>query len=304
MPDSEPELPVKPEPSSTPGEPELFPGLLGGGDAPPPPQPPGRRPRKKTRSEMGFFEHLEELRMTIIKSIMAAVVGMAVVGYFFIQLFYVLEYPLVRALGEQTAYSVLISPLEPMASVMMVFSVSIFGGVILMLPVIAYFVVRFVAPGLTTREKGLLRPALLSALGLFFLGGMACFTIMLPAGLRFSYMIDQLLHFKTQWTANSYMSLVVWATLGTGLVFEFPLILVILQVLGILSPDTLRGSRRYAFVIIAVAGGFLAPSPDVVSMLMMMPMVLLYEGSIIVGAGMRKRRLAAEAKRDAVEDGG
>jgi len=303
MPDSDSELPAKPQPP--PGEPELFRGLLGGDAPPPPPQPPGYRPRKKQRSEMGFFDHLEELRMTIIRSMMAAIVGMAIMGYFFIQFFNVLEYPLVKALGEQEAYNVLISPLQPMAGVTMVFSVSIYGGVILMLPVIAYFVVKFVAPGLTIREKGMLRPALLAALALFFLGAGACFTIMLPAGLKFSYMIDKWIHFKTQWTADSYMSLVIWATLATGLIFEFPLILVILQVLGVISPDTLRGSRRYAIIIIAVVGGLLAPSPDVVSMLMMMtPMLLLYEGSIIVGATLRRRRLAEQARRAAAEDAG
>lgn len=74
----------------------------------------------------------------------------------------------------------------------------------------------------------------------------------------------------------------------------------ILQVLGILSPDTLRGSRRYAVIIIAVLSGLLAPSPDVLSMItMMIPMLLLFEGSIVVGAALRKRRLAAQAKEAA-----
>ena len=126
---------------------------------------------------------------------------------------------------------------------------------------------------------------------------------MLPAGLWFSYHIAQLLHFNTFWSASSYYSLVVWATMATGLVFEFPLILVILQVLGVLDPDTLRRSRRYAVIVIAVVGGLLAPSPDPGSMItMMIPMLVLYEAAIIIGARLRKRRIAAQteaAMRDA-----
>jgi sec-independent protein translocase protein TatC len=90
--------------------------------------------------------------------------------------------------------------------------------------------------------------------------------------------------------------------LALGLAFEFPLILVILQVLGVIAPSTLRSGRRFAILIIAVAGGLLAPSPDVLSMIgMMIPMIILYEGSIIVGEILRRRRLAAQAKREAAE---
>ncbi len=285
----------------------LFGGLFGGEDKPAPSAPEPRGffgRRKKPRSEMGFFEHLEELRVTIIKCIIAAIVGMAIVGTFFIQFFDFLQYPLYRGLGDEVASHVLKSPNAPMGTPAMVFSISIYGGVVLMLPFIAYFIVQFIAPGLNAREKGMLRPGLYAALGLFFFGALTCFFVMLPAGLYFSYFLDVKTHVITEWTEDSYYSLVVWATLGTGLVFEFPLILVILQVLGIISPDTLRAGRRYALVIIMIVGGLMAPSPDIGSMLMMMaPMVILYEGSIIVGAALRRRRLAAAARREAENAG-
>jgi sec-independent protein translocase protein TatC len=285
----------------------LFPGLFGGGDDEGGEQQSGqpRRRGKTPRSEMGFLDHLEELRMTIVKSLFAIFIGMGIMGIFFIKILNFLRWPLDRALGPEVATATLVSPLEPMAVVTMAMSVSIYGGAVLALPVVGYFVIQFVAPGLTLREKGMLRPALFSALILFFTGVFSCFFFMLPAGLWFSYHLSaKLLHYNTLWTASSYYSLVIWATLATGLVFEFPLVMVILQILGIVETDTLRNSRRYAVIVIAVVGGLLAPSPDPGSMItMMIPMLVLYEGAILIGSRLRKRRVAAQTEK-AMQDGG
>jgi len=317
MPDSDPDQtpPIPPPPGElSPTNPPkdtlvergLFPGLLDGGDddeGQTPPEPTGKR-HKKLRSEMGFLDHLEELRMTIVKSLFAIFIGMGIVGMFFVQIFNFLRWPLVHALGPDLAKQTLISPLEVMGPITMVMSVSIYGGAILALPVVGYFVIQFVAPGLTLRERGMLRPALWSALILFITGVLSCFFFMLPAGIWCSYHLAQLLNFNTLWSANSYYSLVVWATLATGLVFEFPLAMVILQVLGVIEPDTLRRSRRYAIIIIAVVGGLIAPSPDPGSMItMMIPMVVLYEAAIIIGERLRKRRVAAQARAEAENAG-
>ncbi len=304
MPDSEPELPPKPVPPSSKdvsGEQEYFPGLLAAGDKPATPRERrGRGLHRKLRSEMGFFEHLEELRMTIIKSAGAALVGMAVMGVVFYKLLNFLKYPLVKIVGVERTSQILISPLQPTGTTTMVMSVSVYGGVLLALPMIAYFFVKFVAPGLTDREKNILTPTLLTALGLFFTGVLLSFFYMLPAAIKFFLALDRLLDVNTQWPLNYYYSLVMWATLGMGLVFEFPLILVILQILDIIEPATLRSCRRYAIVVIAVIGMLIAPSPDPFSMMTTMaPMLILYEGSIVVGSIMRRRKREADARREA-----
>ncbi|HTB62655.1 MAG TPA: twin-arginine translocase subunit TatC, partial [Opitutales bacterium] len=310
MPESVARPRAKPQTPPKKEEPELFKGLLTGtlfggdgeGDDADADQPQGRR-KKKQRSEMGFFEHLEELRWTILKSAFAAAIGMGIIALNFKWLFHFLRKPLEWAVGVDKANATLISPLDPMGGITMAISVSIYGGAILALPVITYFIARFIAPGLTFKEKGMLRPALASALVLFTVGVLGCFFLMLPAGLRFAYNFNHdTLGYQNLWSANNYYSLVVWATLAMGLAFEFPLILVILQVLGILSPQTLRSGRRFAILIIAVVSGLLAPSPDIYSMIsMMIPMLILYEGSIIIGALLRKRRVAAKEKREAEE---
>ncbi|HVU37622.1 MAG TPA: twin-arginine translocase subunit TatC [Opitutales bacterium] len=313
MADSEPESPSKPLPPLPPEnpparrEPEHFRGLFEGRESDNEPETKGPqrwwRQRKKQRSEMGFFEHLEELRMTIIKCAMAATVGMAITSTFFVKFFNLLRYPLDTAIGQNTDKVQLIS-ISPMGVISMVISVSVYGGVLLALPVMVYFVVQFVAPGLTSRERGMLRPAMLSAMVLFVLGALACFFVLLPAGLRANFYVSGILDIHNEINVPEYYSLVVWATLGVGLAFEFPLILVILQVLGIVEPATLRRSRRYAIVIIAVASALLAPAPSVDSMLLtMVPMMLLFEGSIVVGALLRGRKLAADARREAANAG-
>ena len=312
-PDSPPPTPPpKAPPPPAPEGPDVFRGFLGSGgllgDGDPSGDdatPVGDRKRKKRRSEMGFFEHLEELRMTILKSVFASAIGMGIISIYFVKLFKFLQYPLDIAMGTPDASKdLLISPLDPMGTVMMVISVSIYGGVILALPLIVYFAIQFVAPGLTLKEKGMLRPGMLAAFALFFGGAEVCFLYLLPAGLKFNVTLNDWLGIRTQWGFQYYYSLVVWATLATGLVFEFPLILVILQVLGIVESKTLRSGWRFAVIIIAVVGGLIAPSPDVLSMLMMMvPMLILYFGSIMVGAALRRRRVAAQAKQAAKDAG-
>jgi len=299
MADSEPEPPAPPPPPppEPPREQGLLSGLLGSGDEPP---PPGKPWRKKLRSEMGFFEHLEELRMTVMKSAMAAFVGMIVMTVFLIKLLDFLRLPLEMTVGQDQASQILYSPQKPHGMAMMLMSVSVFGGVVLALPLIAYFIIRFVAPGLTTREQGILRPTLLAALTLFFAGMEMCFFYMLPAAFKFFIWLDTQLKIQTHWTLDEYYSLVGWACLAMGLVFEFPLILVILQVLDVISPSTLRNNRRFAIVAMLVLGMIIAPSPDPFSMLTTMaPMVVLYEAAIIVGAVLRRRKLAADAQREA-----
>jgi sec-independent protein translocase protein TatC len=255
----------------------------------------------KERGEMGFLDHLEELRMVLLKSFAAVAICMCVVFVFFEKFFALLRYPLERAIGADKA-STMLTLMAPMSIITILIQVTLYGGLLLALPVIAYFVGCFIAPALTPREKSILRPGLLAALALFAMGAFGCFFLLLPFGLRFSYNLSQTLHMNNMWNAADYYRMVTLTTLATGLIFEFPLILVILQVLGVIETATLRRHRRYAIMIILVVGGLIAPSPDVSSMLMVsVPMQLLYEASIIVGERLRRRRLAAEAAEAAAE---
>jgi sec-independent protein translocase protein TatC len=260
----------------------------------------GKR-RNKQGGEMGLLDHLEELRMTIIKCVMALWIGIMVVGLFFYKFFDLLRLPLIWGLGDNAAVEVLRTK-GPMEIFTLIIQVIVFGGFLLALPFVAYFIIRFVVPGLTLREKSILRPALLSALALFILGALGCFRIMLPAGIKFAYFLNVKMGIQPNWFAGDYYSLVVWSTLGMGVLFEFPLVLAILQMLGIVETGTLRRYWRQALVVIMVLASVVAPSPDPLSMLAIAtPMALLYAGSLVVGARLRRQYLAKQAQREAEE---
>jgi sec-independent protein translocase protein TatC len=251
--------------------------------------------------EMGFLDHLEEFRVTAVKCVIALLAGMGIVGALFPWFFDILLHPLTEAVHlahldpKDTQASEMLYSTSIMGVFTVILEVTLFGGIALSLPAIGYFVIRFVAPGLTEREKSLLRPALMSALFLFFLGAFFSYFFLLPASLAVSLKLNAALHLNPMWNAPDYYELVTWLTLGTGLIFEFPLILVILQVLGVVSTGQLRGYRRHAIVVILVIAAVIAP-PEVVAMfLMAAPMYLLFELSLIVGERLRRRHLAAAA---------
>jgi len=227
---------------------------------------------------------------------------MTIVGVGFFKFFKFLGLPMEWALGEDTMKKIMIAPTSPFGTFPMVIQVSLFGGLVLAMPFVVYFVIKFVAPGLTRRERGMLRPALFAAVVLFALGASGCFFIMLPAGLRAVYKLNTALGFTTLWNATDYYSIVAWGVFGMGLIFEFPLLLVVLQTLGIIETKTLKRWRKIALIVILIGAGLVAPSPDPVSMLMVAaPMLIMYEGSLIVGAWTRKRRLAQQARKEAEE---
>jgi len=269
---------------------QLFGGSEGGG-----------KRRNKDGGEMGLLDHLEELRATIVRCIMAIGIGMMIVGAFFFKFFDVLKQPLVWGLGADEAQKVL-RIAGPMDIFTILLQVAVFGGLMLALPFVAYFIIRFVVPGLTLREKGILKPTLFSALILFLFGALSCYRLVLPTGIAVSFKLSNALGISSLWDADKYFGLVVWSTLGMGVLFEFPLVLAILQMLGIVETATLRRFWRHALVVIMVLASIIAPSADPVTMLAIAtPMALLYAGSLVVGARMRRKYLVKQAAKEAEE---
>src|SRR5690606_19091944 len=98
-----------------------------------------------------------------------------------------------------------------------------------------------------------------------------------------------------QITISSYLSSIATISLGTGVVFELPIVIFILSKLGIMTPEFMRSTRRYAFIIILVIAAIVTPTPDVITMLSVtFPLLLLYEISIIVSERVQKRKLKNE----------
>lgn len=242
--------------------------------------------------QMSFLDHLEELRWTLVKSFTAFGMACILIGVFLARFSNLLRWPYDFALSGQTvAMSGLIN-----TSILGVFSVIFYlligGGFALSLPWILFFVGQFVAPGLNEKELRLLKPACLLAFILFFLGAAFSFFVLVPAALRASVLFNQLLGFAPLWTAASYYSLLTWMVLGVGIAFQFPLVILILVYLDILTKTKLVNFRRYSIVLFLGIGAVVTPTTDPVTFILLaLPMSLLYELSIL-GAG-RIERLKA-----------
>ena len=251
-------------------------------------------PDDEEPGQMSFLDHLEELRWTLFKSFIAFGVACILVGMFIAQFSDLLRWPFDFAVsGREIEMSGLIN-----TSILGVFSVICYlllgGGLALSLPFILYFVGSFVAPGLNERELRLLRPACTAAFALFLAGAAFSFFILVPAAMRASIIFNEMLGFAPLWTASSYYALLTWMVLGVGIAFQFPLVLLTLVYLEIITHAQLVGFRRYSIVIFLCIGAIVTPTTDPVNFILLaFPMSLLYELAIF-GAKRIERRVRDE----------
>ena len=233
------------------------------------------------KKPMGFLDHLEELRWTLVKSAIALAVAAGVIGYFMEDFNDVLLWPLRLVQHEYPDASLSLNTHSVMESFGIVIQLCGWGGLAMASPFILFFIGQFVSPALTEKEMRLILPSGVSALLLFVMGAAFGFFLLVPSTLRVSLQINELLGFSTLWTPQSYYSLLTWLVLGVGLAFEFPLLIVIAIYFGLLRVETLRRYRRHSIVGIFIIAAIITP-PDVVSQLMLaIPMVLLYELGIL-----------------------
>ena len=246
-------------------------------------------------TRMSLMEHLTELRDRLIKVAGAIVLGMLIAFILYPQIFDFLVGPYETIANEGNAIAdgklLILDPLEGFGVRM---KLAGYGGIAFAMPVILWQIWQFVTPGLYPHEKKYAIPFVLSALFLFLLGaGLAYYT--LPRALEFLVSIggDNLV---TAFSPAKYFTLITYMMLAFGIGFEFPILLVFLQMAGILSVDTLRKGRRYAIVGICVLVAVITPSGDPISMLMLsVPMAIFYEVSIIIGRILARRRREVDA---------
>ena len=241
---------------------------------------------------MPFLDHLEELRVRIIRSLGALVAGFGL-GLWLVQRFRfvaLIKAPIAPYLpdGKLTV----LSPTDP---VMIVLKLAFVVGLVFASPVVIWQLWAFLSPALYQRERKALVPALFVGLGLFMGGALFAWVFVIPTALKvlLSFQSES---FATLITYNEYFSFVIQIVLAMGISSELPLLMIILTALGITTPAVFSRFRRFAIVLSFIAGSFLSPGADVFSMLMMTaPLLLLYEvgvgGSVIV----HRRRLRREA---------
>ena len=248
---------------------------------------------------MPFLDHLEELRWRILWSLLALVIGVAVAFFLVVKFdaLAVLARPITPLLGgEHLKFT---HPSDPFSVSL---SVSLWLGVAFAFPVIGYNVWAFVAPALYNHEKRVVLPILIGAALLFLAGVTLAYFVVIPLTLRF-LLNFQVASLDPMITVQEYFSFVISLAVSFGLAFELPIAVVLLTLLGLVTPHFLRRFRRHAAVLCVVLGAFLSPGDAVTSTLAMAgPLYLLFELSIWLSYVVYTRREARE-RREAAAGG-
>jgi sec-independent protein translocase protein TatC len=146
---------------------------------------------------------------------------------------------------------------------------------------------------LTARERGLLVPTALSAFALFLGGAAFGYYLLAPSTIRVAFELNELMGYNVMWTADRYYSLLMWVVLGMGAAFEFPLLIVLANYMGLIEVATLRKYRRHAIVVIFIIAAVVTPTPDPLNQcIFAVPLIVLYEISIWVCTFTGKRQKA------------
>ncbi len=228
------------------------------------------------QAKIPFTEHLEELRKRLIICFTAVGIGFVLSYGFKEKLFQILTRPLIRVM--QTGDKLIFTGLPE--AFFTYLKVAFLSGIILAAPVIFYQFWMFVAPGLYDKEKRLMAPIVFLSTFFFVGGAFFGYFIVFPYGFKF------FLGFASEIirplpSMREYLGFASKLLLAFGLVFELPLIITFLARLGIVSVSFLKKNRKYALLLFFVGAAILTP-PDVVTQIMMaLPLMVLYEISII-----------------------
>ena len=212
-----------------------------------------------------FLEHLEELRRRLLRMILWLGIAAAVSFRF--------SGALLSWLIQPVGHVVFLSPVEPFIAHL---KVAILGGIFLSLPLLTFEVWGFLSPALFPRERRTVFLFIPVSVGLFVSGAWFCWRFLLPAALKFfmsfsSEMLTPML------TVSSYTSFAGWLLVAAGLLFQLPLVILLLTWLGWVSPWTLLKQWRVAFIVILILAAVLTPTPDVATQfLLAAPITLLY----------------------------
>lgn len=250
-----------------------------------------RRPAEArvTPDAMTLFEHLAELRRRLIVCIVWFVAAGIATYFLYNPILAALRQPYCNALTSlghpaHSCYFYINAPLQGFTTRL---NVAAYGGLVLSLPVLLYELWKFVTPGLKANERRYALPFTAASVLLFAGGGAVAYYIYSRA---LNFLIGSSgSHIREIFSPSSYLSLLGALVLIFGIAFEFPVVLVALQLAGALTSAGLRHFRRWAILLIVIFAAVITPSSDPFSMMALaVPMVLFYEGAIVVGRLLKK----------------
>ncbi|MGA2521359.1 MAG: twin-arginine translocase subunit TatC [Acidimicrobiales bacterium] len=233
---------------------------------------------------MTLGEHLAELRRRILVAVIAFAVAGTVAFIVYPHILSFLQAPYCNVVRPRPCSLYITAPLDGLA---LRLKLATYGGLFLASPVILWQLWRFITPGLRRNEKRYVIPFIFASVLLFSAGAVLAYYTF-PHALRFLQSVGGP-SLKQIYNPNSYIGLIVALMFVFGLTFEFPVVLVSLELVGVLRPERLASWRRWAIVVITVFAAVITPSGDPFSMLALaVPLYVFYEVSIVIGKLLRR----------------
>ncbi len=268
---------------------------------------------KSIEAEMSFFEHIEVLRWHLIRSVLAIAV-FAILSFTFYDFVFndiimgpknldFWTYRMMCKVGdllsldgfcvERIPFNIINTELA--GQFMLQINSCLLMAVALGFPYLLFEVWLFVKPALTDVERKGAQGFVFYATILFIVGALFGYYIVVPLSVNFLANVSLSEEITNQITIDSYLSTIATLTLGCGVIFLLPILIFILSKLGIMTPEFMRASRRYAIVIILIIAAIITPTADVITLLTVSaPMFILYELSISVSASVKRSKLQRE----------
>jgi sec-independent protein translocase protein TatC len=239
-----------------------------------------------------LLTHLIEFRRRLMYALLAVLAAFVVCYYFAPEIYAFLVHPLAQATGDESRRLIYTGLTE---AFMTYIKLALWAGCFLAFPVIAVQIWMFVAPGLYKNERRAFLPFLIATPVLFLLGAAMAYYLVFPMAWTFflSFEVPAApgsLPIQLEARVSEYLSLSMTIIFAFGLAFQLPVILVLLTRVGLLSAAKLSQFRRYAIVLIFAVAAVITP-PDVISQISLaIPMMLLYEASILTARWVEKKR--------------
>jgi sec-independent protein translocase protein TatC len=227
---------------------------------------------------MGFLEHLEELRRRIIYALISVAVGFVACWSFAERIYGIMQQPMMQALQRHNLAQKLVylSPTEPFN---MYLEIGFIMGLFVASPFVLYQVWAFIAPGLYRHEKRYVTPFMFFTVGLFLAGGYFGYKLVYPQALDF--LIGYGSQFQPMITIEKYTDLFLVIIIGMGVIFELPVLVFFLSLMGVITAGWMWRNLRYSILVIFIIAAILTPTTDILNMcIFAAPMVALYVLSI------------------------